>query len=265
MSDTLGQPHALAASLHTRITDDENLRVAVGRVADAARRLLINCAAASVTLFERGQPMTGGSTSDVALALDQAQYDAAAGPCLTAATEDRVVLVADISDEQADGEATDGSWSRLPAGRHRARHPDFAVDAAVARLGRRRRPQHVRARAGGVQRRGRPPRGRLRRSGVGRGRQRPGLLVDVGGHPQPHRRARQPGRHRAGEGRAHRAGAGSATTTRSPSSGAARRRPTASSGRSPGRSSRMLAAAPASPDEHHYIADRMKRASGAGR
>ena len=53
---------------------------------------------ASVTLIEQGRAITVGSTNDTAQALDDAQYAAGKGPCLTAAREVRFVRVDDIAD-----------------------------------------------------------------------------------------------------------------------------------------------------------------------
>ena len=67
------------------------------RVADTGCSLLANCASASVTIIERGEAVTMGSTGDVAHALDAAQYDAGDGPCLTAARDQVVVRIDDTS------------------------------------------------------------------------------------------------------------------------------------------------------------------------
>jgi GAF domain-containing protein len=96
----------LAALARTRLTDDANLADALRRVAVTGCELLTHCAAASVTIIERGRAITVGSTSDVAHALDDAQYRAGDGPCLTAARDRTLVRVDDI--------ASDGRW------------PDFA-------------------------------------------------------------------------------------------------------------------------------------------
>lgn len=98
MSDLRDQPEvAVATSLHTHVTDDASLRAALQRVAAAGCGLLSNCAAASITLLERGRPTTAGSSSEEAVALDQVQYDANAGPCLTAVVEDRIISVPDLA------------------------------------------------------------------------------------------------------------------------------------------------------------------------
>jgi GAF domain-containing protein len=87
------------ALTRTLLTDDANLGDALRRVAGAGCGLLTNCASASVTIIERGRAITVGSTSDVAEALDDAQYSAGDGPCLTAA-RDRVVVRIDEADTE---------------------------------------------------------------------------------------------------------------------------------------------------------------------
>jgi GAF domain-containing protein len=88
---------ALACTL---ITDDANLGHALRRVADTGCQLLPNCAAASVTIIEREHAITVGSTSDTAQALDDAQYTAGDGPCLTAARHGVMVRIDDTTAEQ---------------------------------------------------------------------------------------------------------------------------------------------------------------------
>ncbi len=91
----------------TVLSEDANLQGALRRVAETGCRLLANCAAASVTVIERGRPITVGSTDDTALALDDAQYAAGEGPCLTAAQENRVVRIEDTE--------TDDRWPGFSA------------------------------------------------------------------------------------------------------------------------------------------------------
>src|SRR5215207_7721047 len=90
------QPTSTVAWWHTRLTDDDNVRAALRRVADAGCHLLSNCQAASVTIIELGRPLTVVSTADAALAADSAQYVVDDGPCLTAARQQHVVLIDDI-------------------------------------------------------------------------------------------------------------------------------------------------------------------------
>src|SRR5688500_3279151 len=82
---------------HTRLTDDANVHDALRRVAQAGCHLLSNCQAASVTIIEQGRPLTVASTDDAALAADAAQYAVDDGPCLTAARQQRVVLIEDVT------------------------------------------------------------------------------------------------------------------------------------------------------------------------
>jgi GAF domain-containing protein len=84
----------------TLLTDDANLAEALRRVAGAGCGLLTNCASASVTIIERGRAITVGSTSDVAEALDDAQYSAGDGPCLTAARDGVLVRIDQADTEQ---------------------------------------------------------------------------------------------------------------------------------------------------------------------
>jgi GAF domain-containing protein len=88
------------ALARTLITDDANLADALRRVADTGCGLLSNCAAASVTIIERGQAITVGSTSDMARALDDAQYAAGDGPCLTAARDRVLVRIDDTGSDK---------------------------------------------------------------------------------------------------------------------------------------------------------------------
>jgi GAF domain-containing protein len=82
------------------VSDDANLQEALRRVAVAGCGLLANCSAASVTIIEGGRPVTVGSTSDRAEVLDDAQYSAGEGPCLTAAQERRVVRIDDTTSDE---------------------------------------------------------------------------------------------------------------------------------------------------------------------
>src|SRR5215207_6399777 len=94
MSDPhTGQVPGFAALLSARVSDDADLTDGLRKVAAAGRVLLANCAGASVTIIERGRPSTAASTDDDALALDNVQYDADDGPCLTAARHQRVIRI----------------------------------------------------------------------------------------------------------------------------------------------------------------------------
>lgn len=81
------------------VTADTNLAESLRRIAEAGRDLLDGCIAASVTVIDAGRPTTMGATDEVANDLDQAQYDAGDGPCLTSAREERLVRIDDLSTE----------------------------------------------------------------------------------------------------------------------------------------------------------------------
>ncbi len=88
------------ALARTLLTDDANLGDALRRVAGAGCGLLTNCVSASVTIIERERAITMGSTSDVAEALDDAEYSAGDGPCLTAARDRLVVRIDEAETDQ---------------------------------------------------------------------------------------------------------------------------------------------------------------------
>jgi GAF domain-containing protein len=73
----------------------------------AARQALPGATDVSITLIEGRRPHTAAFTSDVALALDELQYQKRSGPCLKAATEQTSVLVRDT--------ARDTRWNRWSA------------------------------------------------------------------------------------------------------------------------------------------------------
>jgi len=97
----------LDALWQTVISDDANLQGALRRVAETGCRMLTNCTSASVTLIDQGRAITVGSTNDTAQVLDDAQYAARDGPCLTAAREVRFVRLDDIE--------SDGRWPMYAA------------------------------------------------------------------------------------------------------------------------------------------------------
>jgi len=72
------------------------------RVAELAREALPGADEVSITLVRAGRPYTAAYTGEMALRLDERQYEGGAGPCLQAAAEKTVVLVPDT--------ATDTRW-----------------------------------------------------------------------------------------------------------------------------------------------------------
>ena len=156
----------------TVVSDDADLQDAMRRVAETGRAVLIDCDSASVTIIERGRPVTVGSTNETAQTLDDAQYSAGDGPCLTAATEGRTIRIDDIDNDER--------WPRFAGDRPGQRHPQLALGAdRCRRCGRLRWVQLLRHGAGRLQRRRRAAQSGLRRTGVDRRGQRPGVLGRV--------------------------------------------------------------------------------------
>lgn len=72
------------------------------RTAELAKTVVRLPIEASVTLIEGDQPSTPSCTSDIALELDQTQYDLGYGPCLAAAEAGQRVIIPDLT--------TDSRW-----------------------------------------------------------------------------------------------------------------------------------------------------------
>ena len=66
-------------------------------MAVAGWELLSNCLVSSVTMITGGRAFTMAATGEGAGMLDQAQYDAGVGPCLSAACGEQVVRVDDLA------------------------------------------------------------------------------------------------------------------------------------------------------------------------
>jgi GAF domain-containing protein len=67
-----------------------SIDTALTRIAEYAVATLDECDAADVTLLRDGQPTTLAATRNRALALDDAKYSGAGGPCLDSAEHQRV-------------------------------------------------------------------------------------------------------------------------------------------------------------------------------
>jgi len=105
-----GGGRAAASTLH----DVERLHAALARirlegasfdgvleqVAHLARTSIPAADVVSVTLVDGEGPRTAASTGDLALQLDQRQYDLGEGPCLDAAQEQRAVSLPDLATEE---------------------------------------------------------------------------------------------------------------------------------------------------------------------
>ena len=85
-----GRPTVLAltfASIAERLYDAESYDEVLGRIAEAALTTVAGGQAASVMLLDEGTYRTVGATDQVAVAVDQAQYDVDEGPCLDAVAQ----------------------------------------------------------------------------------------------------------------------------------------------------------------------------------
>lgn len=78
---------------------DKSTEEVLGEVADLAAQSLPGCDAASVTLGRNGRPVTPVWSDDVALRLDEAQYDAEEGPCICALESGTVVRIDSYADD----------------------------------------------------------------------------------------------------------------------------------------------------------------------
>jgi GAF domain-containing protein len=94
---------------------ETDLRGVLTRVAELARRMLPGADEVSITLVRDGRPYTAAYTGDIALRLDERQYERGSGPCLQAAADKATVSVPDT--------ATDHRWD------------GWAVRAAAAGMG----------------------------------------------------------------------------------------------------------------------------------
>lgn len=88
------------AQLSSIVLGDEPLPAILERLVRIARQVLLPLdVQASITLLSGDDATTVASTDDLALALDERQYDDERGPCLDAAAAGEPVLIADMCQE----------------------------------------------------------------------------------------------------------------------------------------------------------------------
>jgi GAF domain-containing protein len=107
---------------------EHDIAAVLGRIAEVAKRTIPGTAEASVTLIEAGEARTAAYTGNVALALDERQYEEEHGPCLDAAVGSVQVLVTDM--------ATDDRWKKfaeaaIAAGVHSSLSMGIPIQDAV--------------------------------------------------------------------------------------------------------------------------------------
>ena len=78
---------------------ETDLRGVLTRVAELAQGTLPGADQVSITLVRDGRPYTAAYTGEIALQLDERQYEGDAGPCLQAATDKVTVSVADTAND----------------------------------------------------------------------------------------------------------------------------------------------------------------------
>ena len=96
-------PLAAFAELGRVKLSETTLDDVLSRVAAVAQRTLPGATDVSITLIRQHGPYTAACTGDLALALDERQYEHHRGPCLQAAAEHRTISVPDT--------ATDNRWA----------------------------------------------------------------------------------------------------------------------------------------------------------
>jgi GAF domain-containing protein len=79
--------------------DETSLDAVLTRIAEVARDGIPGAAEVSVTLVHGTEATTAAYTGDLALRLDEWQYEQGRGPCLDAATTGTVMIVADMAAE----------------------------------------------------------------------------------------------------------------------------------------------------------------------
>jgi len=87
------EPGPELAELSQVVASPESRENILERLVETACTVLEGCTCASVTLVDRGRARTPAATDDAARAVDQAQYDTGAGPCLRAVRNRKPVFV----------------------------------------------------------------------------------------------------------------------------------------------------------------------------
>jgi GAF domain-containing protein len=92
-------PSEAFAELGRIVLGQQSLEDILGVVVNLAQRVMPMPVEASITLMAGDDATTAAFTGDLAMSMDERQYDDAAGPCLAAATGNQVVSVPDVSEE----------------------------------------------------------------------------------------------------------------------------------------------------------------------
>ncbi|MEV7989865.1 GAF and ANTAR domain-containing protein [Micromonospora sp. NPDC085948] len=114
-------PHEAFAELGRIRLADIDLDVLLDKIAQLAKRTIPGASEVSVTLLHGNKPHTAAFTGDLALVLDEKQYERGYGPCLQAAESTSSLIVPDTGSEQrwpgwAHAAAEAGAHSSLSVG-----------------------------------------------------------------------------------------------------------------------------------------------------
>jgi GAF domain-containing protein len=98
MDAELFDPRTTFAELGRIMLGAQDLNQTLQRIADLARKTIPKIDEVSVTLVDGGQPKTVVFTGQLAVHLDERQYETANGPCLDAAVSGQTIVI-DTSDD----------------------------------------------------------------------------------------------------------------------------------------------------------------------
>jgi GAF domain-containing protein len=93
-------PHQAFAELGRIRLADVTIDTLLDRVAQLAKRSIPGASEVSVTLLHGNNPQTAAFTGELALTLDEMQYERGHGPCLDAAESTATLMVPDTSSEE---------------------------------------------------------------------------------------------------------------------------------------------------------------------
>ena len=79
---------------------DIDIDILLEKIAQLAKRTIPGASEVSVTLLHGNSPQTAAFTGELALALDEKQYERGYGPCLDAADTTTILMVPDTGSEQ---------------------------------------------------------------------------------------------------------------------------------------------------------------------
>lgn len=86
--------------LSSTVLGSEPVEATMRRVAELAAGAVEGADQVSVTLIRKAKPVTVAFTGDLAVALDERQYDEGFGPCVDAARTSRTIAIADTSSDE---------------------------------------------------------------------------------------------------------------------------------------------------------------------